>query len=84
MQTTDIAALKGILNHLPTNIRDALEAYSQETDLPVEFVIEMAIAAFLDVDAVTFAECRAESPGRLQEQIEMLQIQLAAAKGQLP
>ena len=83
MQTTDIAALKGILNHLPTNIREALEAYAEETDLPVEFVIEMAIASFLDVDAVTFSDCRIDSPGRLREQIEMLRIELAAAKGQL-
>jgi hypothetical protein len=82
MQTQDIAALNGILSHLPDNIREALEAYAQETDLPIEFVIEMAIAAFLDIDAVTFQDCRTESPGRLREQIETLQIQLAAAKGQ--
>jgi hypothetical protein len=84
MQTKDITALKGILNHLPTSIREALEAYAEETDLPVEFVIEMAISAFLDIDAVTFSDCRIESPGRLREQIETLQIQLAAAKGTLP
>ncbi|MBN8564929.1 MAG: hypothetical protein J0L70_30915 [Leptolyngbya sp. UWPOB_LEPTO1] len=84
MQTTDIAALKSILNHLPTNIREALETYAQETDLPIEFVIEMAIASFLDIDAVTFSDCRIESPGRLREQVETLQIQLAAAKAQLP
>ena len=83
MQTTDIAALKGILNHLPMNIREALESYAGETDLPVEFVIEMAIASFLDVDAVTFSDCRIDSPGRLREQIEMLRIELAGAKGQL-
>jgi hypothetical protein len=82
MQTTDIAALKGILNHLPTNIREALETYAKETDLPVEFVIEMAIATFLDIDAVTFSDCQIESPGRLREQVEMLRIELAAAKEQ--
>ncbi|MBD2180151.1 hypothetical protein H6S82_05660 [Planktothrix sp. FACHB-1355] len=80
----DITALRSIVNHLPTNIREALEAYAADTGMPVEFIIEMAIASFLDVDSTTFADCRTDSPGRLRERIEMLEIQLAAAKGQLP
>jgi hypothetical protein len=83
MQTTDITALKGILNQLPLNIREALEAYATETEMPIEFVIEMAIASFLDVDSTTFADCRTDPPGRLREKIETLEIQLAAAKGEL-
>jgi hypothetical protein len=84
MQTTDIPALKGIVDYLPTNIREALEAYATDCDMPVEFVIELAIASFLDVDSTTFADCRTDSPGRLRERIEMLQIELAAARGELP
>jgi len=84
MQTKDIPALKGILAHLPETIRTALEAFASDTEMPVEFVIEMAIATFLDVDSTTFGDCRVESPGRLREKIERLQIELAAAKGELP
>jgi hypothetical protein len=84
MQTTDISALKDILNHLPTPIRESLEAYAIDTQLPIEFVIEMAIASFLDLDSTTFAECRTDSPGQMREQIEILQLQLAAAQAQLP
>ncbi|MCL1472925.1 hypothetical protein [Argonema antarcticum] len=83
MQTGDITALRGILNHLPANIREALAAYAADTGMPIEFIIEMAIVSFLDVDSTTFADCRTDSPGRLRERIEMLEIQLAAAKGQL-
>ncbi len=84
MRTTDIVALRVIVEHLPANIREALEAYATDTEMPLEFVIEMAIASFLDVDSTTFAHCRIDSPGQLREQIEMLEIQSAAAKGQLP
>jgi hypothetical protein len=78
MQTQDISALKDILNYLPTNIKEALEEYSIASEMPIEFVIEMAIASFLDLDSTTFADCRIESPGQLREQVEILQIQLAA------
>jgi hypothetical protein len=89
MQTQDISALKGILNHLPPNIRAALEEYAIASEMPIEFVIEMArssrypqgVASFLDLDSTTFADCRTDSPGQLREQIEILQIQLAAAQG---
>jgi hypothetical protein len=81
MQTQDISALKDILNHLPPNIKEALEEYSIASEMPIEFVVEMAIAFFLDLDSTTFAECRTDSPGQLREQIEILKIQLAAAQG---
>jgi hypothetical protein len=81
MQTKDISALKDILNHLPPNIREALEEYAIASEMPIEFVVEMAISAFLDLDSTTFADCRTDSPGQMREQIEILQIQLAAAEG---
>jgi hypothetical protein len=84
MQTKDISALKDILNHLPTNIREALEEYSLASEMPIEFVIEMAIASFLDLDSTTFADCHPASPGQMREQIEILQLQLAAAEGNCP
>jgi len=37
-----------ILEHLPQRIRVALIAYANEIEYPIEAVIEMAIASFLD------------------------------------
>ena len=78
MQTSDTSTLKNILDYLPARIRQAIEEYSKETQLPPELVIESAIAHFLDVDSVTFNDCRIDSPGALREQNKMLKIQLAA------
>lgn len=50
-----------ILRHLPDRIQDALIARATEIDYPVEAVIEMAIASFLDTEALSFADCK---PGR--------------------
>ncbi len=78
MQTTDTTALKNILDYLPERIKQAIEEYSQETQLPPELVIELAIANFLDVDSVTFDDCQIDSPGVLREQNKILKVQLAA------
>jgi hypothetical protein len=52
-----------ILRRLPNWIQDALIARATEIDYPVEAVIEMAIASFLDTEALSFADCK---PGRGQ------------------
>lgn len=52
-----------ILGHLPERIREALIARATEIEYPVEAVIEMAIASFLDPEALGFADCK---PGRGQ------------------
>ncbi len=58
---------------VPVQIQRALEAYAAENQFPLELVIEMALAQFLDVDAVTFEDCNpVMSPGRLREELEML------------
>lgn len=54
---------KVILERLPERIRDALIARATEIDYPVEAVVEMAIASFLDAEALGFADCK---PGRGQ------------------
>ncbi|MER3432747.1 MAG: hypothetical protein C4288_04775 [Leptolyngbya sp. ERB_1_1] len=72
-----------ILDLLPKRIRVALTQYAESIDYPVELVVEMAIAGFLDVDALTFTDCRVTSPGQLREKIEILELQLAQAQGQL-
>ncbi|MBD2252031.1 hypothetical protein [Nostoc parmelioides] len=50
-----------ILERLPERIRDALIAHATEIEYPIEAVIEMAIASFLDTEALGFADCQ---PGR--------------------
>jgi hypothetical protein len=58
---------------VPEKIRQALEAYADENQFPMELVIEMALAQFLDIDAVTFDDCNpVTSPGQLREELEML------------
>ncbi len=52
-----------ILTHLPDRIQNALLARAAEIDYPVEAVIEMAIASFLDTEVISFADCK---PGRGQ------------------
>jgi len=52
-----------ILRRLPEWIQDALIARATEIDYPVEAILEMAIASFLDTEALSFADCK---PGRGQ------------------
>ncbi len=51
-------AAKMFLVALPERIQQALLAHAQETQYPLEMVLEMAIAGFLDNEAITFADCR--------------------------
>ncbi len=52
-----------ILERLPERIRAALIARAAEIEYPLEAVVEMAIANFLDDEALGFADCK---PGRGQ------------------
>ena len=58
LSPTDAAV---ILERLPVRIKDALVARANEIEYPVEAVIEMAIASFLDTETLGFADCK---PGR--------------------
>ncbi len=55
-QLTDTAA-EVILNQLPERIKQALIERAAEIDYPVEAVIEMALAGYLDSEAIGFADC---------------------------
>lgn len=57
------ADAKVILGRLPEQIQAALIARAAEIEYPIEAVIEMAIASFLDTEALGFADCK---PGRGQ------------------
>jgi hypothetical protein len=52
-----------ILERLPERIRAAMIARATEIEYPIEAVVEMAIASFLDTEALGFADCK---PGRGQ------------------
>jgi hypothetical protein len=54
---TAIAAQK-LYETLPDKIQGALRAYADEMDYSIEAVLEIAIASFLDEDAVSFVDCR--------------------------
>ncbi|MCL1491767.1 MAG: hypothetical protein M1G31_13600 [Pseudanabaena sp. Salubria-1] len=47
-----------ILKFLPERIRAAIIARSKEIDYPIEATLEMAIASFLDTEAISFADCK--------------------------
>jgi hypothetical protein len=52
-----------ILGRLPERIRMALINRAAEIEYPIEAVIEMAIASFLDTEALGFADCK-PGPGQ--------------------
>jgi hypothetical protein len=68
MQTTSLEKLsptdaQAILERLPERIRSAMIDRANEIEYPIEMVVEMAIASFLDTEALGFADCQ---PGRGQ------------------
>jgi hypothetical protein len=50
-----------------------------ERNYSIDFVMELALSQFLDLDGVTFDDCQpVMSPGQLREENEILKRQLAA------
>ncbi|MBD2338127.1 hypothetical protein H6G64_14210 [Calothrix sp. FACHB-156] len=47
-----------ILGRLPERIQASLITRATEIEYPIEAVIEMAIASFLDTEALGFADCK--------------------------
>jgi hypothetical protein len=52
------AAAHAFLDALPEHIKQALITYAVEMDYPLEAVLEIAIAGFLDPDSISFADCK--------------------------
>jgi hypothetical protein len=66
---------------VPEKIQAALQAYATENGFPIDTAIELAIASFLDVDAVTYDGCQpVTTPGQLREENEILKYRLAKGK----
>jgi hypothetical protein len=51
-------AARMILAAFPIHVREAFERRSKEIDYPIEAVLEMAIAGFLDGEALSFVDCQ--------------------------
>jgi hypothetical protein len=51
-------AARMMLVAFPVHVREAFERRSKEIDYPIEAVLEMAIAGFLDTEALSFVDCQ--------------------------
>ena len=51
-------AAQVILDQLPKRIKQAFIDRAIEIDYPVEAVVEMALAGYLDREAIGFADCK--------------------------
>lgn len=67
----DAAEDSSILTDLPSSIQAAIEQYAIENEMPAEFVVELAIAHFLDPDSVTFDDCQV---GVRRDRVELLKL----------
>lgn len=61
LEQLSAADAEAILKYLPQRIRAALIACATEIEYPIEIVVGIAIANFLDSEALGFADCK---PGR--------------------
>jgi flagellar motor switch protein FliG len=51
-------AAEAILEQLPERIRKAFAQRAAEINYPVEAVVEMALAGYLDREAIAFVDCK--------------------------
>ncbi|MEL6604505.1 MAG: hypothetical protein AAFP20_14915 [Cyanobacteria bacterium J06614_10] len=57
-ELTSIAEDTSLLAALPPILQSQALQYAEQTEIPSELVIELAIAHFLDPDSVTFDDCQ--------------------------
>jgi predicted transcriptional regulator len=62
-------AVSQILDLFPVDLKSAIDAYAHELEMPSEFVVELAIAHFLDPDSMTYEDCQT---GVARAQVERL------------
>jgi hypothetical protein len=51
-------AARMMLAAFPSHVREAFERRAKDINYPVEAVFEMAIAGFLDGEALSFVDCK--------------------------
>jgi UDP-3-O-acyl-N-acetylglucosamine deacetylase len=75
------SATSALQFEVPEKVRSALEAYATERNYSIDFVMELALSQFLDLDGVTFDDCNPVlSPGQLREENEILRHKLTEQK----
>jgi hypothetical protein len=52
------SAAQVILSQLPDRIQEAMLKRATEINYPIEALLEMAIAGYLDSEAIGFADCK--------------------------
>jgi hypothetical protein len=52
------AAAQAILENLPDRIKTAFIDRAEEINYPVEAVVEMALAGYLDSESIGFVDCK--------------------------
>ena len=57
-EATNIAEDTSLLSSVPPILQSQAIQYAEQTEVPAELVIELAIAHFLDPDSVTFDDCQ--------------------------
>lgn len=57
-EATTTAENTSLLSSLPPILQSQAIQYAEQTEIPPELVIELAIAHFLDPDSVTFDDCQ--------------------------
>lgn len=57
----DAETARAFLERLPHHIREAFYSRAAAIEYPVEAVLESAIAASLDPDALSFTDCKPEA-----------------------
>lgn len=75
----DVIEDDSILAELLPSIRSAIEQYAVENEMPTEFVVELAIAHFLDPDSVTFDDCQV---GVQRDRVELLKVHYQARQAE--
>jgi hypothetical protein len=51
-------AARMMLAAFPPHVREAFERRAKDIDYPIETVLEMAIAGFLDGECLSFVDCK--------------------------
>lgn len=58
IQHLDAETAQVILKALPDHVRQAYLDHAADIEYPVEAVLEMALAGFLDSEALSFVDCK--------------------------
>jgi hypothetical protein len=70
------------VDYLPLYVVERIREYGDENGLSENEVAELAIAHFFNMKVLSFEGCNFESLGQMKEIIAILEVQLAALRGE--